>query len=176
MSAGAGRIVLYAAASLDGRIADASGGVDWLLPFQEAGDYGLSRFMAGVSCVVAGRATYDQARGFGEWPYGGKRLVLLSSREVADLPRPATRHAGRVEGLLPALRREPGEVWLLGGTQVFAQFLGVGAVDRIEMFLMPVLLGAGPALLPAGEGAFRLLEQECFPNGVVRLAYAPIAG
>ncbi len=129
--------------------------------------------MAGVSCVVMGRRTFDQARRFGSWPYQGKRLVLLSSREAGELPQPAQRHAGGVEALLPALRAEPAEVWLLGGTEVFAQFLATGAVDRIEVFLIRVILGAGPVLLPAGGGRWRLLAQEVFGNGVVRLAYVP---
>ena len=168
-------ITLYAAASLDGRIADAEGGVGWLAPFEAAGDYGLGRFMERVSCVVMGRRTYEQARGFGAWPYEGKRLVLLSHAALPDLPAGATCHSGPIARLVPALRREPGDAWLVGGAEVFAQFLRAGAVDRIEMFLMPLLLGAGPALLPAGQGAFRLLEHEAFPNGVVRLAYAPVS-
>jgi dihydrofolate reductase len=90
-------------------------GVGWLAPFEAADDYGLGRFMERVSCVVMGRRTYEQARGFGEWPYEGKRLVLLSHAALPDLPAPATRHAGPIAPLVPALRRETGDAgWSAG--------------------------------------------------------------
>ena len=56
------RIVYYVAASLDGFIADSTGGVDWL-PSGESNDYGYAEFYAGVEALVMGRRTYDQVAG-----------------------------------------------------------------------------------------------------------------
>jgi dihydrofolate reductase len=173
MAAGAGRIVLLAATSLDGRIADAAGGVDWLEPYHDGAAPALGAFMAGVSCVVMGRATFEQVQGFGPWPYAGKRLVLLSHRPATDLPEPAAIASGPVAALASALRAEAGEAWVVGGSAVFGQFLAAGLVDRIEVFVMPLLLGAGPMLFPAGSQALRLLQARTLPGGVVHLAYAP---
>lgn len=46
-------------------------------------DYGYQAFIDSVDALVMGRATYEKALTFGEWPYGSKRVVALSSRGVA---------------------------------------------------------------------------------------------
>ena len=54
--AGMGKIVLYISTSLDGYIADTSGGVDWL-GGEEAGyqgDYGFGGFFETVGAVLMG--------------------------------------------------------------------------------------------------------------------------
>ena len=170
---GPGRIVLLAATSLDGRIADAAGGVDWLEPYHASAAPALEAFLAGVSCVVMGRRTFDQVQGFGAWPYAGRRLILLTNHPAEALPAPAACHAGDLASLAPALRAEPGEAWVVGGSAVFGKFLAAGLVDRIEVFVMPLLLGAGPLLFPAGAMALELLDSRTLPGGVVHLRYQP---
>ena len=75
-------IIVYIAASLDGFIATPDGGVDWLAPYQA--DYGYDAFIASVHTLVMGGATYDQMRGFGDWPHGGKRILVVTSRPLGD--------------------------------------------------------------------------------------------
>lgn len=72
-------IVYYVAASPDGFIATADGGIDWLKPF-EAGteDYGYAEFYALVEAVLLGRKTYEQCPKFPEWPYPGKPYWVFS--------------------------------------------------------------------------------------------------
>jgi dihydrofolate reductase len=165
----AARITLLAACSLDGRIADASGGVGWLAPFEAAGDYGLAEFQAAVSRIVMGRATFDQVLGFGDWPYGDTPVSVLTGRPLAGPPS-VTAESGPPARLAAGWS---GRVWLNGGARVFADFLAADLVDEIEIFVMPVLLGSGPRLLDAaGQRAPRLRDVSYWPNGVVRLAYA----
>ena len=75
-----GRIILYIAASVDGYIATADGGVDWLTPFDDC-EYGFEAHVATVDTVVLGRRTYDQVRGFGDWPYADFRTRVLTDRK-----------------------------------------------------------------------------------------------
>jgi dihydrofolate reductase len=169
---GPGRVILLAAASLDLRIADAEGGVGWLAPFEAAGDHGLDAFMAGVARIAMGRRTYEQVRGFGAWPYAGKPVSVLTARPLPDPPEGVTAEQG-APAALAARWREAGDVWLNGGAEVFGAFLAADEVDRIEIFLAPALLSAGPMLLPAASRRTpRLAAVERFPSGLLRLAYA----
>ena len=77
---------VYIATSLDGYIARENGDVDWLSAENGAGDgedYGFQEFMASVDVLVMGRNSYDKVLSFGEWPYGNKKVVVLTSRPLA---------------------------------------------------------------------------------------------
>ena len=66
-------LILYIAASVDGYVATVDGSVDWLeeVPNPDQSDYGYGAFYASVSTLIMGNKTYQQLRGFGEWPYTG---------------------------------------------------------------------------------------------------------
>ena len=164
-------IVALAAMSLDGRIADAAGEVGWPEAFGPAEDSGLDAFMRGVSAVVIGRRTYAQVLRLGAWPYAGKRVVVLASGDPGPLPEGAEWRRRDVAPLVAELRREAGHVFLVGGTAVFAQFFAADAVDRLDLCVMPVVLGAEPAMFPVPPRRRpRLVEHQTWPNGVVRVA------
>lgn len=170
------RLRLYAAVSLDGYLADAEGGVGWLAPF-ESEHYGTEAFIAEIGTVLTGRATYDQARGFGDWPYAGKRVVVLTRRPLDAAPPEGVEAAsGDLAMLVARLRRETshGDIWLLGGATVAQACLALGAVDTIELFIMPVTLGAGmPLFAPGGlPSGWRLEATRDWPNSVLAVRYA----
>jgi len=173
---------VYIASSVDGFIATADGGVGWLDDFQSVEDYGYAEFIAGIGTLVLGRATYDQACGFGlPWPYPELRSIVLTSRPLdGDPPRGVERMAAPdgVAGLVAALRAESsGDVWVMGGAQTIRSFLDAGAIDALDIFVMPVLLGDGvPLFERSGRGLRDLTMAECraYPDGVVRLSYASI--
>lgn len=168
------RLRLYAAVSLDGCLADARGEVGWLAPF-DAEDYGMAGFLAGISAVLTGRTTYDQVRGFGDWPYAGKRMVVLTHRPLdADAPAGVERASGDVAAIVARLKAEAaGDIWLLGGAVVAQRCLALDLVDSIELFIIPVILGAGPRLFAADGAAreWRLTATRFFRNGVVAVEY-----
>jgi dihydrofolate reductase len=169
-----GRLRLYAAISLDGCLADAQGGVGWLAPF-EAQDYGMAGFLAQIGSVLTGRTTYDQARAFGDWPYAGKRVVVMTHRPLdPGAPAGVETARGDVAAVLGRLRVEtPGDIWLLGGAALAQRCLAEGLVDSLELFVMPVTLGAGIRLFAAGgpPRGWRLASAVPHPNGVLALDY-----
>lgn len=168
------RIRLYVAVSLDGFIADREGRVDWLRPY-EAEDVGFSAFLGEIGTVVSGRRTYDQARSFETWPYSGKRVVVLTHRPLGrDTPAGVETYSGDIAPLAEQLRREThGDIWILGGATVAQEFLERGFVDRIELYVIPVLLGDGVRLFAPGESMRTLAfsEAKSYPNGIVGLIY-----
>lgn len=157
---------LYIAQSLDGFIATEDGGVGWLDAFQDA-DYGFAEFERSVDAIVMGRVTYEQVRGFGAWPHPGKPCIVLShSPAVGEHPEDVVFRATVPTDLT-------GKVWLVGGRQTLHTYLAAGRVDRIELFVMPTLLGTGIPLFTGGTRPSKaiLSEHTIYPNGVVRLVY-----
>lgn len=183
----------YCAASLDGYIADADDGLDWLLgyqgsyddeaaepdPMSEGGSY--ERFYAGVGALVSGSTTYefvlDHFSG-AAWPYAQKPYWVLSSR---DLPVPEGEGVDVrvVEADVAALHGEllaaAGErnVWVVGGGGVAAQFADAGLLDEVLVTIVPVVLGAGKPLFDRGlaTGALKLSGTSTFRSGMVELRY-----
>ena len=168
------RFRLYIAVSLDGFIADTAGGVEWLHPY-ESQDVGFTAFLAEVGTIVTGRRTYDQARGFPNWPYQGKRVIVLTHRPLDSAPPSGVEaYLGEIETLAAQLKRESeGDVWLLGGAVVAREFLDRGLVDRIELYVIPVLLGDGVRLFTPGDQSRTLAfsEARSYANGIVGLIY-----
>lgn len=165
-------IRLYYAASLDGYIADAAGGVGWLDEY-DGRSYRYDAFMREIGIVVVGRATYDQALSFGPKPFGGKEVLVLTHRAVEARVR-TTVATGEISTIARRLRAEQArDAWIMGGAHTMAEFLNADAVDRIDHFVIPVALGSG---IPAFAGlrqprSLALDDTERFADGVVRLSY-----
>ncbi len=168
------RFRLYIAVSVDGFIATPHGGVAWLEPFP-AEDVGYQQFFASIGTLVMGRATYDRALGFGTWPYEGKRTIVLTSRPIEAPPPGVEAWRGDITALTADLRAAGGgDVWLVGGGRAARPFLDRDLVDRLELYVIPVLLGDGIPLFERSRHQARLQLEEAtpYPNGIVALTYA----
>ena len=84
---------VYIATTLDGFIARENGELDWLPGSDgevsidsDTEDYGFNAFLDSIDVLVMGRNTYELAISTGQWPYGNKRVIVLSStlRNLAD--------------------------------------------------------------------------------------------
>ena len=168
------RLRLYLAISLDGFIASSDGGVAWLEKFP-AEAFGFDEFLATIGTIVMGRAAYEQALGLVPWAYAGKRTIVMTSTPL-DAPRPGVEAwRGEVANLAASLKRSSGgDVWLFGGAKSLQAFLARGLVDRIELFVIPTLLGTGIRLFENSAPVdLRLLEAKPRALGVVELLYEP---
>ncbi|HEY8381362.1 MAG TPA: dihydrofolate reductase family protein [Microvirga sp.] len=167
------RFRLYLALSLDGMIADAEGGVHWLEPFNTE-ELDFAGFMAGIGTIVMGRTTYDQALTFGEWPYPGKRVVVMTSRPFTPTTPDTEVWGGSVEALADKLMAETeGDVWVLGGAALGRSFLNAGRLDTLELYWIPIVLGGGIPLFVEGTAPARLAPSHVhrYGNGIVRIDY-----
>lgn len=163
------------AASLDGYIAGEHGEFDWI-PDDPAVDFGA--IFARVDTVLLGRTTYEVVRRAGPLPWAATTRVYVFSRTLRPEDHPDVTVVGSGEaGLVAALRGEEGdgEIWLFGGGELFASLLAVGQVDRVEVTVVPMLLGGGVPLLPPGgprRTALTLVETRRYPSGMVSLVYS----
>ena len=133
----------FLAMSLDGFIARSDGGLDWLLgPGESLGDTGYDDFFASVDAMVLGRGTYDIVKDFDEYPYAGKRILLLSTTlDSTDWPD-ATVHSSIDDALETLARENRRHVYVDGGT-VVQQFVRAGLLDDLTVSVAPVLIGSG---------------------------------
>jgi dihydrofolate reductase len=72
-------------------------------------------------------------------------------------------------------RESGGDVHLVGGPRTIRAFHEAGELDRLELFVLPILLGAGIPLSPPGSpaAALRLLRADrTFPDGTAELVYS----
>jgi dihydrofolate reductase len=74
-------VTVFVGTSVDGFIARTNGDLDFL-PEGGGEPHGYSEFIATVDAIVIGRNTFEKVLTFGQWPYGDKRVVVLSSRPV----------------------------------------------------------------------------------------------
>jgi dihydrofolate reductase len=177
----------YAAATLDGYIAESDDTLDWLLNYEghfeaadsDEGQAGYDTFYEGIGALVSGSTTYEWVLEHGSgWPYAGKPCWILSSRE---LPKPEGEGvdvrivSGQIPDLIDEMlgSAEDRDLWIVGGGNIASQFADHGLLDRLEVTLVPVVLGEGKPLfdrrLPGGP--MQLLGARTFSSGMVGLTY-----
>ncbi|MFZ4507281.1 MAG: dihydrofolate reductase family protein [Fimbriimonas sp.] len=169
------RVTLFIATSLDGYIAGPDDDLSWLFT---DGDYGFTDFLSEQDALVMGRGTYDVIRTFGDWPYPGKKVVVVSRTEGIKTDTPnTTAYGGELIELVEQLRDEGAEkVWLVGGGELVRSFLSEGLLDQIVVSLHPVLLGTGVPLFPDGfpRTLLHLEEAESYESGLVQITYSVV--
>jgi len=167
---------VFIATSVDGFIARPNGDLDWL-PAGGGEPHGYNEFIASVDALVIGRKTFEKVLTFEAWPYGDKRVVVLSSRPV-DLSA-----AG--DGVVEQMGGPPAEIasqlaasgarhlYVDGGITI-QRFLRAGLIQRLIITRVPVLIGDGVPLFGTLPRDLRLrhVMTRQYPSGLVQSEYA----
>ena len=173
------KATVFIATSLDGFIAREDGGIDWLSSTGDppGEDYGYGAFMNSVDAHVMGRKTWDFVRSLPAWPYGKKQVVVLSSKKVEipkELAKTVTHMSGKPDVIVSTLaNRELNHLYVDGGVTI-QRFLNAGAINRLIIARIPVLIGSGIPLfgkLDRGDIRLRHVETRTFSNGIVQSEY-----
>jgi len=180
------RLIYSAIASLDGYIEDAQGKFDWAKPDEEVHQF-VNDLQRPVGTYLYGRRLYE-TMAFWEGPPG---LAAASSamRDFAAIWQAAEKivYSTTLEAVRSARTRierdfDPAEVRRLkasasaditvGGAALATNAFAAGLVDECQLFLVPVIVGAGKHALPTDRRVdLELLEQRRFTNGTVYLRY-----
>ena len=135
---------VFIGTSLDGFIARVNGDLDFLPP--GGGEpHGYEEFMATVDALVIGRHTFETVLTFEAWPYGEKRVFVLSSRPIATPPPGAVveHMSGAPADVVSRLAaRGIRHVYVDGGITI-QRFLQAGLIERLIITRVPVLIGTG---------------------------------
>ena len=166
---------VFIGTSLDGFIARPNGDLDFLPP-GGGEDHGYTEFMASVDTLVIGRKTYETVLGFGEWPYGTKPVVVLSSRPITHPPVPEAvveRMEGSPAGIVARLAERGAKHLYVDGGVTIQRFLAAGCIQRLIITRVPVLIGTGIPLfgtLPH-DVMVRHVATRQFRSGLVQSEY-----
>lgn len=167
-------ISVFVGVSVDGFIARRDGALDFLPTDCEP--HGYEEFIATIDALVIGRKTFETVLGFPEWPYGDKRVVVLSSRPLdfsAVSGRNVEQMAGAPQEIAAKLAaRGVQHVYVDGGITIQG-FLRAGLVDRLTMTRVPVLIGDGIPLFGSLPRDVQLqhLATHTYPSGLVKSEY-----
>ena len=173
------RASVYIATSLDGFIARSNGDIDWLAVAEDQHgeeDYGYRAFIESVDYLVMGRNTFEKVLSFDTWPYGAKKVVVLSNRPFA-VPEYLTGSVELMSGSPRVVSRRLAErgarhLYIDGGKTIQG-FLAEGVIDQLIISRIPVLIGTGiPLFGPIPHDIqLRHIETKAFAGGLVQSRY-----
>jgi dihydrofolate reductase len=161
--------------SLDGFIARPNGEFDFLSP---EGDipHGFEEFFASVDALIIGRKTFETVLSFDTWPYGDKRVVVLSSRPI-DFSKVAggvvEQMSGPPEEIVSQLAAKGVQHAYVDGGVTIQRFLRAGLIQRMIITRVPVLIGEGIPLFGSLPRDIRLrhVATRSYPTGLVQSEY-----
>ena len=173
------KVSVYIATSLDGFIARENGDLDWL-PGSDGKsddeDYGFHEFMDSVDVLVMGRKSYEMVLSFGKWPYGSKRVVVLSSKLIRipdDLAETVESRSCAPAELVKDLIKTVAKHLYIDGGKTIQGFLNAGLIQEIIITRIPTLIGSGIPLFGPLNKDRKLghIETRSFANGFVQSRY-----
>jgi dihydrofolate reductase len=161
--------------SVDGFIARANGNLDFLPP--GGGEpHGYEEFMATIDALVIGRKTYDTVLAYPTWPYGSKRVVVLSSGPI-DFSAVRGGIVGQMAGdpaaIVAKLEASGAHGLYIDGGITIQRFLRAGLIQRLIITRVPVLIGDGIPLFGALPRDVQLhhVRSQAYASGLVQTEY-----
>jgi dihydrofolate reductase len=140
---------------------------------------------SGMDALLLGRRTYE---GFADYwptasvdsPYTGLLNSVPKYVVSRTLTDPLAWHGSTVvtgdlaDGIASIMDRHD-QVHVIGSLDLVQSLLHLGLVDRLNLWLFPLVLGGGKRVFAGGTVpiSLRLIESIAYPNGTVQLTYEP---
>lgn len=171
------KVILAAGITLDGYVARPDGAIDYLVMTKE-GSAVMSKFFSTIDAMVMGRKTYEAAMammgGVYEPPGPRTESYVFSRRQP-----PGERGGVIFTNESPAawlrkIRKRRGKhIWHAGGGELARSFLEADLVDEMFLGVVPILLGSGIPMFPAGfpQRDFVLVENRTYSKSQISLTY-----
>jgi dihydrofolate reductase len=188
-----GELMVNMFVSLDGVIQgpglpdeDREGGFEhggWQAPyFDEESGKVITEHTARLEALLLGRKTYELFAAY--WPQAADEDPIAARLNSAPkyvasrtLDTVEWNNSKLIEGdvadAVARLKRDHGQIDVIGSGNLVQTLLRHDLVDRLNVWIYPVLLGSGKRLFADGTvpTALRLVESATFPKGAVLLAY-----
>ena len=180
------KLIYSMSVSLDGFINDPGGEIDWSVPDEELHRFHNERVRE-IGLQLLGRRLYetmlywetvDQNPDAGEvelefaaiW----QRLPrLVFSKTLEEVEGNATLAREVDAKQIAQLKQEPGKDIAVGGAGLAATFIERGLVDEYQLFVNPVVLGAGTPFFPSLEQRIdlELIDTRTFASRITYLRF-----
>lgn len=176
-------VVADMSVSLDGFVSDREDGWDRVLAWYSkpqpprGSTVDSERDFSGLGVIVAGRRTFQVANGWGGQHPTGAPVIVVTHSIPADWPRPGSAVVFNTEGIESAIEQAReianGKDIALASPKIIQQCLDRGLVNRIQVSVVPLLLGSGIRLFEnlAGTPIEFGGPTVSVGNGVTHLAY-----
>jgi dihydrofolate reductase len=143
--------------------------------FVSGESHGIREFVAGCEAALMGRVTFEPALTNARWPWPSLNVFVLASDRPQGTPDHVVTDRDPVR-LLEKLREanRGGDVHLVGGPRTIETFRALGALDTLELVVLPLLFGAGMRLTPSlsAETGLKFERERALPGGSVEIVYA----
>ena len=122
-----------------------------------------------------GRTTFEPALAADRWPWPSLKVFVLGSHRPSGTPEHVITDTDP-RRLLEKIRaaNQGGDVHLIGGPRTIETYRALGALDRLELVVLPLFLGAGirltESLSPETELTFE--RERALPGGSVEIVYS----
>jgi dihydrofolate reductase len=136
--------------------------------------HGIPEFLKGCEAAVVGRTTFEPALTVDRWPWPDLNVFVLGSSRAPGTPDHVTVERDPAT-LLERIRaaNRGGDVHLVGGPSTIAAFHALGALDKLELVMLPFFVGDGMRLTSTLEPSTALTfeSSRALPGGSVEIIY-----
>lgn len=158
----------------------------WQVPF--FGDESEGYVMQGIErmdAMLLGRKTYDIFAGYwpkapADDPIGAKFNAMPKYVATRTLRQAGWNHTSLIEGDLAdavhRIKRDHSEIQVFGSANLVQSLLRHDLVDRLALFVYPLMLGTGKRLFQdrVPPTRFQLIESRAFDSGSLMAIYEPV--
>ncbi|CAN5867114.1 dihydrofolate reductase family protein [soil metagenome] len=178
------KLIVVENVSLDGVIEAPE---QWAFAYQNAEIAALNKAGMNTSdALLLGRVTYTDLAGF--WPHqtndesgiadyinNQAKFVVSSTLKKADWHNTTILSGDLVEEITRLKGQRGKHIVVIGSARLVQSLMKAKLIDEYQLFLMPLVLGRGKQLFPAGMEAqkLQLVETTPFSSGAVLMRYQP---
>jgi dihydrofolate reductase len=138
------KLSVFVGTSLDGFLARSNGDYDFL-PADGGEPHGYDEFISSVDTILIGRKTFEVVLKLPSWPYGEKRVVVLSHGplDFSGMTGRVEQMSGAPEQIVHALAATGAKHIYVDGGITIQEFLRAGHIHQLTLTRVPVLIGEG---------------------------------
>lgn len=121
-----------------------------------------------------GRTTFQPALNNDRWPWPDLNVFVLCSQRPSGTPDHVVSDSDPARLLEKMRATNQGDVHLVGGPRTIEAFVALGALDKLELVVLPLLFGAGMHLTPSlsPDTGLTFERERALPGCSVEIVYS----